>query len=133
MEMSAMKKNCDRSDKLWEAFVMTHEKRSYRNAPGCKLLGLADASPVTDHKNRELMVSGTDSEGNRVMISREEALMEFWFPTPAEIEQRKYELQFLFPQTHRERLNRNAPEPMSIPFVTQADNNAPNRYGSADY
>ena len=83
--------------------VEVHLRTNYKNAPGCKLLGITDAKPMPmkDAKSRELMVIGKDADGNPICLSREEALLQFWIPTLEQIEERKEELGFLFPQSLR--------------------------------
>ena len=128
-----MRQETEQAERMWETKKMTHERKDYRNAPGCKLLGIRNARPVVDHRNRELMIMGIDATGQRVMISREEALMEFWFPTPEEIEARKRECEFLFPSSHQDRVKRATPDPWTVTEVTEADRDASNRYGASDY
>jgi hypothetical protein len=102
----ARKKEKTRAEKLYEAWIVTHMKTDYRNAPGCKKLGITNAKPIADAKKKELLVVGWDDQGP-VTISREEALGTVWVPSPAEIEQRKQECKFLFPDTNRERERRH--------------------------
>lgn len=123
----------DRADKLWEAWTMTHMKKDYRNAPGVKKLGLTGGEPVLDHRNRELMVRCTDAEGNLVLISREEAMAEFWFPTPAQIEERKRECDFLFPNTRKRHKEEEGNDDWSVPTVTLLDSKQPNSPFAIDY
>ena len=145
MEIMQMdNKHSERSDLLFLAMKITHEKRDYANAPGIIKLGLINPVPLTDHKNKEFLIRAEevikrDADGNpietvSVIVSRDEALILMdYLPSQAEIEARKRECEFLFPPSHRDRIARATPDPLTIPFVTQADSNAPNRYGSADY
>lgn len=107
----------DQAKKYTETKEMTHKKTDYTNAPGCKKLGIRKAKPVIDDKTKELMVLGYDDQGP-VIISREEALILMdYLPSPAEIEIRKRECQFLFPDTHRERMNRMKEGPYTVPQI----------------
>lgn len=107
----------DHGDKLRRKKELAHQRTDYTNAPGCKKLGIRNAKPILDAKTKECLVLGYDDEGP-VVISREEALLLMDFlPSPEEIEKRKRECEFLFPHSHRDRVNRLKSGPYSIPQV----------------
>lgn len=76
-----------------------HKKTDYSNAPNVERLGYK--APQAIVMGCEPMVLCLDDEGNLTCIAREEALGEFWIPTPEEIEQRKAEARQKF-KTHIE-------------------------------
>lgn len=113
------RRETEQAERLRRTKEMTHERTDYTKAPGCKKLGIRNARPVVDQKTNELMVLGQDDQGP-VIISREEALILMDFlPSPAEIEARKQELRFLFPDTHRERIKRGQAGPYTVPQVVR--------------
>lgn len=109
-----------RAEKLYEAHLMTHQKTDYSRALGCKKLGIKNAKPIVDQKNKELLVIGEDEHG-KVVLSREEALGTIWFPTPAEIEKRKAECKFLFPHAQRSREIEEQSDAMSVPTIHRTE------------
>lgn len=70
---------------IYVARLNVHMKTDYTHAPGCIALGIKNPRPVVN--GHEFMVQGECG----TCISREEALMEIWFPLPDEIEKRKAE------------------------------------------
>jgi hypothetical protein len=62
---------------------MNHLARDYSQAKGVLKLGMVNVVATAD--GLEEMVIGTMPDGERVAISKEEALGEFDFPTPQEI------------------------------------------------
>ena len=127
------KKEKTRAQKLYEAHYMTHMKKDYSTSPGVRKLGITNVKPIADSTNSELLVIGIDPEGNKVAISREEALGLVWLPNAKEIEERKAECRFLFPAAQRSREITDETEPFTIPFCSDKGTNAPNRRGSAEY
>ena len=138
-----MKKDTERAELLFNAMKITHEKSTYRNARGLQKMGLINPVPVTDMKSKEFMIraeqvlkrdrNGIPIETVVVMVSREEALMEMDFlPSPAEIEERKRQCKFLYPENHRIRMDQK-PDAMTIPFIVQAERSMPNRPGRSEY
>lgn len=125
-------KEKSRAEVIYENGIMNHMQTDYRKARGCRKLGITNAIPIHDPKGKEFLVRGWDSEGP-VILTREEALGTVWVPTKEEIEERKKECEFLFPHSHRARIEQATPEPLTIPLVSQADKDAPNRKQLSDY
>lgn len=135
-----MRQNTERAELLFDAMRLTHEKRDYTHAPGLLKLGLINPMPVTDMKNKEFMIraeqvlkrdkNGRPTETVVVMISREEALIMMDFlPSPAEIEARKRECEFLFSENHRQRMKQKQ-DAMTVPEVFRTESKFPNRAAS---